>query len=200
MLVMVPLAWITWRRDAPRSAPVVQASNPAEPDTDALVHRVVEAVEARQRRRERMRPTREESPIVEKALPPSSAEIPATARPRKLDQVPPLDDLTQEVWKHETRDDAWARPIEQVFMEHVKASSGKVSVERMECGSSRCAATMKATSKKIVGDVTGWFGDGKTIFEYKPTVAGADEIDLKVVFLRDGHDIYGRALPRKTAP
>ena len=61
-------------------------------------------------------------------------------------------------------------------------------VQRMACGSTRCAAELFVADRVVAQKLPGWFGDGTVAFEGKPEGEG---FTFKAVFARRGHKLRG---------
>jgi hypothetical protein len=107
------------------------------------------------------------------------AEVPAP-------KPPPIRDVMQDVLTHETRDAAWASGVENKFL--TEAKNQGVTVERIQCGSARCALSMTTADRGVLGRVPGWFGDGETMFEGRREGRG---YAVQMVYVRSGYDLRG---------
>ena len=101
-------------------------------------------------------------------------------------EPPPLRDIMEEVMTRETRDAAWANAIENRFL--AEARNHDVTVERIQCGSARCALSLTASNRRVFRKVPGWFGDGRMQFEGQRR---GDGFALQALYIRDGYNIHG---------
>lgn len=111
-------------------------------------------------------------------------------------QPPPVsvEKLVADVFGHEVRDAAWAGEVEQRFRARMQQSGHHdgVSVERLECGSTRCGVVLTTRDSESFSHVGHWFGPGKFAYAAKPTENG---YKYHGIFVRDGHDANGNEVP-----
>ena len=101
-----------------------------------------------------------------------------------------LNALTQDVLQNEPRDHAWASAMETQVRQRVAASEHGVTIEQLECASSRCAAKFKVPDRDALSEMDTWFGDGKIYYEATPD--GSNGYSASTVFTRRGFTFDGQ--------
>lgn len=109
--------------------------------------------------------------------------------PRSRSIEVPLDSEVADVFMSEPRDRNWASRVEQRFNEKAQENSNRVSVERVYCGSRRCAVKATTVGRGPLQEIPAWFGDGIVRFDAKPTQGG---YSYQAIYMRDGDESSGR--------
>jgi hypothetical protein len=168
--------WFVFTREPPQAAaPPLKLQQERASNQD-----LVELV--RELRAGRETPTA--APAAEAPPDPTLDEAPP-AKPAPGPQ-PKLSEVVDSVLNRETRDPEWATAVERRFAERAKASGEEVHIQRMQCGSTRCAAVLTLAHRRLVDVVPAWFGDGTVAFEGKPT---EDGVAYTAVFAKPGQKL-----------
>lgn len=168
--------WYVVTREAPKAAATPRQLQQERASNQDLLELM------RELRAEREAPTT--APAAEAPPEPMIDE----AAPAKLapEPQPTLSEVADAVLNHETRDPEWATGVERRFEEQARASGEDVRIQRMQCGSTRCAAFLNLAHRRLVDIVPSWFGDGTVSFEGKPT---EDGLAFTAVFAKPGHEL-----------
>ncbi|HEY3495108.1 MAG TPA: hypothetical protein VGK73_10500, partial [Polyangiaceae bacterium] len=119
---------------------------------------------------------------------PSASNPPGQPPAKRSDPFERLGEIAEDILTRETRDAAWATSVEQRFARRAEAEGENVRVQRMACGSTRCAAEVFIADRQVATKLPGWFGDGTVAFEGKPL---DDGFAYKAIFARPGHKLRG---------
>jgi hypothetical protein len=167
--------WFVFTREPPRAAAPPRQLQQERASNQDLVELV------RELRADREVPTT--APAAEAPPEPAIDEAaPAEVAP---EPQPKLSEVADAVLD-ETRDPEWATAVERRFAERAQASGEEVRIQRMQCGSTRCAAFLTLAHRRLVDIVPGWFGDGTVSFEGKPT---EDGLAYTAVFAKPGQKL-----------
>jgi hypothetical protein len=183
------LWYVATREPARPAAPVAPAVRVDEGQATVLSKALRQIVEERDAERSAAATLGAEPAVAaqpEQAPPASlSSSGPEAKRP---DPFARLGEIAEDILTRETRDAAWATSVEQRFASRAEAEGEDVRVQRMGCGSTRCAAEVFIANRQVATKLPGWFGDGTVAFEGKPE---NDGFSYKAIFARPGHKLRG---------